>query len=76
MMKNEQTPQGKRIGAPLDLYVKDTDVAQLRRSLGCRTPHTDRDRQSDWQLRWELLHPNARLDTINRRVEVIHVKNH
>ena len=38
MMESEQTPQEKRIGVALvievkDLYVKDTDVAQLRRSF-------------------------------------------
>ena len=54
--------------------MKDTDVAQERRSFGRRTPHTDRDRYSDWQLRWELTHLNARLDTIMRG-EAILTKN-
>ena len=55
MMENEQTPQEKRIGVALvikikDLYVKDIDVAQLRRSFGHRTPHTERDCHFKWQL--------------------------
>ena len=45
-----------------DMDVKNTDVAQLRRSFGRRTPHTDLDLYFDWQLRWKLLHPNVRLE--------------
>ena len=54
-MEEERTPLEKRNGGALvirirDLDVNDTDVAQLRRSFGRRSPHTDRDRHFDRQV--------------------------
>ena len=49
MMEDEQTPQRKLIGGALvigieDLDVRDTDFAQLSRSFGRRTSHTNLNR--------------------------------
>ena len=80
MMQDEQTPQERLIGGALvigieDLDVRDTDVAQLRQSFGRRTSHNDLNWYFYWQLKWELLHPNARLDAFKCE-EVIHARNH